>query len=56
MVKTWKYGKGGTMIDLFLDVLVDVVFSTEFKIIMTCIGVIAVYTLIKLHNDKWEDS
>jgi len=42
------------MIDLFLDVLIAVVFSTEFKIIMACFGCIAVYTLIKLHNDKWE--
>ena len=40
------------MIDMFLDVLIDVVFSTEFKIIMICIGVIAVYTLIKLYEER----
>ena len=40
------------MIDMFLDVLIDVVFSTEFKIIMCCIGAIAVYILIKLHEER----
>ena len=39
---------------MFLDVLIDVVFSTEFKIIMCCIGAIAVYILIKLRNDNQE--
>ncbi len=42
------------MIDLFLDVLIAVVFSTEFKIIMICLACIAVYTLVKIYNDKWE--
>ena len=43
------------MINLFLDVLIAVVFSNEFFIIMCCFGCIAVYTLIKLHN-KYKSS
>jgi len=37
-----------------IDILLNVFFSNEFFIIMCCFGCIAVYTLIKIYNDKWE--
>ena len=41
-------------IKTMIEALLDFIFSTEFKVVLTCFAVLNGYIIIKMHTDKKE--
>ena len=37
-----------------IETLLDFIFSTEFKVVLTCFAILNGYIIIKMHTDKKE--